>query len=228
VSEQASLSLVLPAHDEAANIAEVISGARRVLERVTAEFEIVVVDDGSRDQTAAISAAFPEVRLVRHERNLGYGAALRSGFRAARMPWVAFMDSDLQFDPEDLVRLLDARDRVDIVAGYRSPRQDPWSRRLLGSAWTALVRLVFGIRVRDVDCALKLFRKSVLDALPLESNGAFINAEILVRARAKGFRMVQLPVRHLPRRAGRSSGANLRVIARALGELFRLRGRLRS
>jgi glycosyltransferase involved in cell wall biosynthesis len=228
VSEQASLSLVLPAHDEAANIAEVISGARRVLERVTAEFEIVVVDDGSRDQTAAISAAFPEVRLVRHERNLGYGAALRSGFRAARMPWVAFMDSDLQFDPEDLVRLLDARDRVDIVAGYRSPRQDPWSRRLLGSAWTALVRLVFGIRVRDVDCALKLFRKSVLDALPLESNGAFINAEILVRARAKGFRMVQLPVRHLPRRAGRSSGANLRVIARALGELFRLRRRLGS
>jgi glycosyltransferase involved in cell wall biosynthesis len=228
MSEQASLSLVLPAHDEAANIAEAISGVRRVLERVTAEFEIVVVDDGSRDQTAAIAAAFPEVRLVRHERNLGYGAALRTGFRAARMPWVAFMDSDLQFDPEDLVRLLDARDRVDIVAGYRSPRRDPWSRCLLGSAWTALVRLLFGIRVRDVDCALKLFRKSVLDALPLESNGAFINAEILIRARAKGFRMLQLPVRHLPRRAGRSSGANLRVIARALGELFRLRRRLRT
>jgi glycosyltransferase involved in cell wall biosynthesis len=228
VSEPASVSLVLPAHNEAANLTQVIGGARRVLARVTDRFEIVVVDDGSRDETAAIAAGFPEVRVVRHERNRGYGAALRSGFAAARLPWVAFMDADGQFDPEDLSRLLDARDGVDFVAGYRSPRHDPALRRVLGAIWTALVCLLFRLRVRDVDCALKLFRKPALDALPLETSGACINAEILARARLEGFRMRQIPVRHLPRRAGRSSGANPRVIARALREIVALRLRLRG
>ncbi len=228
MSERLSVSLVLPAHDEAANIAEVITGARRVLERVADVHEIVVVDDGSRDATASIASGLPGVRVVRHAQNLGYGAALRSGFRAARLPWIAFMDADLQFDPEDLARLLDAAEGVDIVAGYRAPRRDPLPRRILGSVWTAVVCVLFRLRVRDVDCALKLFRKQVLDALPLESSGACINAEILARAHAHGFRVRQIPVRHLARPAGRSSGADPRVIARALRELVALRRKLRS
>jgi glycosyltransferase involved in cell wall biosynthesis len=223
MSERLAVSLVLPAHDEAANIGEAIEGARRVLARATEVYEIIVVDDGSRDETAAIAASFPEVRVVRHDRNRGYGAALRSGFRAARKPWVALMDADLQFDPEDLARLFDASEGVDIVAGYRAPRRDPPARRLLGAAWTALIRVLFRLPVRDVDCALKLFRKALLDALPLASDGAFINAEILVRARAHEARVRQIPVRHLPRLSGRSSGANLRVIARAVRELIELR-----
>jgi glycosyltransferase involved in cell wall biosynthesis len=221
------LSLVLPAFDEAENIGRLLAEAAEVLPRLTKEHEIIVVDDGSRDDTAAIAARFPEVRLLRHERNRGYGAALHTGLRAARLEWVFFTDADLQFDLRDLAGLIEASDGgADIVAGYRAARRDPLFRRALGWVWGRLVRALYGVQVRDVDCAFKLIRRRVLDAIPIESVGAFVNTEILVRARAAGFGIREVPVRHYPRTAGRASGARPRVILRALRELVVLRRKL--
>ncbi len=142
------------------------------------------------------------------------------------MEWVVFTDADLQFRLADLVALFDVAEEVDVVAGYRAPRVDSPFRRLLGWGWGRLVRLLYGLRIRDVDCAFKLFRREVLDAIPIESVGAFINTEILVRANAAGFRIREVPVRHYPRVSGTASGARPRVILRALRELVTLRSRL--
>ena len=224
--ERPSISLVLPAYNEASNLRPLLEEARRTLSRLTKEHEIIVVDDGSRDETARIAREFGGVRLLSHARNRGYGAALRTGLRAARMDWIVFTDADLQFRLADLVALLQARGDVDIVAGYRAPRRDPLRRRMLGWGWGWLVRVLYGLRVRDVDCAFKLFRRQVLDAIPIESVGAFITTEILVRAAAEGFRIREVPVRHYPRASGSASGARPRVILRALRELVVLRRRL--
>jgi glycosyltransferase involved in cell wall biosynthesis len=227
MTQRPTISLVLPACDEAENIAAALRQARLELARMTKEFEIIVVDDGSSDATAALAARHPGVRILRHESNRGYGAALRTGLRAARLDWVCFTDADLQFDLADLQDLIEASADYDLVAGYRAPRRDPLRRVLLGRLWGLAVRLLLGLRVRDVDCAFKLFRREVIDAIAIESVGAFVNTEILLRARSAGFRLREVPVRHFPRGAGRASGARPRVILVALRELLRLRHELR-
>jgi len=226
-----ALSLVFPVFDEEGNLDELIRTARRIGARLAPEFEIVVVDDGSQDASADIVDGWrlldPRVRLVRHPTNTGYGAALRSGLVAARGELIFFSDADLQFDLAELEKLLQHTGDHDIVAGYRAPRRDPWPRLVLAWGWGRLVRTFFDLPVRDIDCAFKVFHASVVESVPTESLGAFINTELLVRARAAGFRIHQVPVSHRRRRHGRQSGAHPRVIAKALVELVRLRGRLR-
>jgi glycosyltransferase involved in cell wall biosynthesis len=226
-----SLSVVLPAWNEGDNIGDAIDGAVRALERLCRRYEVVVVDDGSTDDTAALvgawSARNSSVRLVKHPRNLGYGAALRSGFRAARMDHVFFTDADLQFDLSELALLLPHTRRHDIVCGYRHARQDPWNRRLNAWAWGRLVDAVFDVNVRDVNCAFKVFRREVLNHCVIRSDGAFVNAELLARARARGYSMLQIPVSHFPRTLGVQTGAKPRVVARAFLELGMLYGELR-
>lgn len=226
------LSFVFPVFDEEHNIGAVIESARAIGARLARDFEVVVVDDGSRDRSASIidgwAARDPRVRAVRHAANAGYGAALRSGLREARGALVFFSDADLQFDLAELEHLIAHSRDFDIVAGYRSPRRDPWPRLLIARLWAAIVRGLFGLRVRDIDCAFKLFHRRVVDELPLASVGAFINTELLVRARAAGFRIHQVPVSHRRRRHGRQSGARPRVIARAFVELLRLYRSLRD
>jgi glycosyltransferase involved in cell wall biosynthesis len=218
-----ALSLVFPVFDEARNLGPLLDQALALAPRLARDFEIVVVDDGSRDGSARIAEARrsgePRLRLVRHPANRGYGAALRSGLREARGELVFFSDADLQFDLEEIARLLDHVRDFDIVAGYREPRSDPWVRRAMAAVWGALVRRLFGVRVRDIDCAFKVFRRHVLEAIPIESVGAFVNTEILVRATGAGFRIHQVPVSHRRRRSGRQTGARPRVILRALLEL---------
>jgi glycosyltransferase involved in cell wall biosynthesis len=220
------LSLVFPVFDEELNIGVLLDRALLLAPRLAASFEIVVVDDGSRDGSLGViearRRAEPRIRLLRHAANRGYGAALRAGLREAHGELVFFSDADLQFDLEQLSALLAHTHEFDLVAGYRRPRRDPWPRLLLAAGWGLLARLLFGLQVRDIDCAFKVFHRRVLEAIPIASVGACVNTEILVRARLAGFRIHQVAVNHRRRRAGRQSGARPRVILRALLELAAL------
>ena len=226
------ISLVFPMFDEERNVGPLLASALALAPQLADDFEIIVVDDGSRDGSAAVVEAQrrldPRVRLLRHPTNFGYGAALRSGLRASRGELVFFTDADLQFDLREIESLLAHTRDFDIVAGYRAPRRDPLRRRALAFGWGALVRALFGLRVRDIDCAFKVFRRPVLDALPIASIGAFVNTELLLRARRAGFRIREVPVTHHPRIAGRAKGATPRVMLRALVELATLYRELRG
>lgn len=226
------ISVVLPAYDEEANIGDTLEEVGGFLAGLGLEHEILVVDDGSRDRTAAVveglAAVRPGVRLLRHPVNRGYGAALRTGFAAARGRWIFFMDADGQFDVRDLTRFLALREEADVLVGYRARRRDGPLRLLNAAGWNALVRLVLGVRVRDVDCAFKLIRADFLRRVRLASAGAAINAELLARLSALGCRLVELPVRHYPRTAGRATGNDPRVVLRAFRELLRLAAELRQ
>jgi glycosyltransferase involved in cell wall biosynthesis len=234
VTTRPELSLVFPVCDEERNIGPLLDHALALAPSLARHFEIVVVDDGSRDggvaEIDARQRRDARVRVVRHPSNRGYGAALRSGLHAARGDLVFFTDADLQFELGELARLLrHARTHgYDIVAGYRAPRRDPWGRRLLARTWGIVVRLLFGLRVRDIDCAFKVFRREVIEAMPIASIGAFVNTEILVRATRAGYRYVELPVSHRARRHGRQSGARPRVVLRAVVELASLYRELRA
>jgi glycosyltransferase involved in cell wall biosynthesis len=228
----ASLSVLLPCHDEAPNVAAAVAEATRAAERFARRHEIIVIDDGSADETLAIAhelaARDPHVRVVAHDRNRGYGAAVRSGIAASHADWILITDGDLQFDLAELQLFLAPAQENDLVAGYRLRRADPPVRRLAAHAWNRLMRRSFGVHVRDVDCAFKLMRGPAARALPLESDGAMVSAELLVRASLAGWRISEVGVHHRPRLAGEPSGGDVRVIARAFRERRALLRRLRA
>lgn len=228
------LSYFFPAHNEEANLRGLVEEALETLPTLAEAFEIVIVDDGSRDATGAIAdelaAAHPEiVRAVHHPTNLGYGAALLSGFRAARHDLVAFTDGDRQFRVADLGRLterLAEADAPDVVAGYRIRRADPLVRTLYARAYRFANLVWFGLRVRDVDCACKLFRRAALEGIAVESGGAFFSAELLIKLRAAGRSVVEVGVPHHPRTAGSPTGAKPSVVLRAVRDFWLLRLRM--
>lgn len=210
-------------------MARVVRVALREIARRGGDGEVVVVDDGSTDGTgvAARAVGDPRVRVVRHGVSRGYGAALRTGFGHARGGLVFFTDADGQFDVAELGRLEAWVTRFDLVVGYRAPRRDGWYRGALGWGWSRLLDTTLGVGVRDVDCAFKLVRRQALLDLGLVSRGAFVNGELLARARARGLSVKEVPVTHFPRPAGVASGARLRVGARAVRELCQLAPELR-
>ena len=227
----ARLSYFFPAHNEEANLESLVREALETLPALVDRFEIIAVDDGSRDATPAIADALTAansgvVRAVHHPTNLGYGAALRSGFGAAAYELVAFTDGDRQFHVADLGRLLERMaqpDKPDVVVGYRIKRADPPIRTLYARAYRLANRIFFGLTVRDVDCACKLFRRDALEGLRVESGGAFFSAEMLIKLRAAGRSVVEVGVPHYPRTAGSATGAKPSVVFRAVRDFWRLR-----
>jgi glycosyltransferase involved in cell wall biosynthesis len=224
------LSIVLPCFNEQDNVADAIRYAAAAGAATAERYEVIVVNDGSTDATAERAAAFAaedeRVRLVVHAVNRGYGDALRSGLAAARMEWIFLTDADLQFDLGELARFLPLASAADLLVGRRVERRDPAVRRLNANLWNWLVRRMFAIPIRDVDCAFKLLRADLLDGLELTSHGAMISTELVVKLLARGARLEELDVAHRPRVAGEQSGANPRVVLRAFRELVGLRGEL--
>jgi glycosyltransferase involved in cell wall biosynthesis len=225
------LSFFFPAHNEEANLEGLVDEALAVLPGLAAKFEIIAVDDGSKDRTPAIAdelaARHPDLfRVVHHPVNLGYGAALRSGFRAARYDLIAFIDGDRQFKVVDL-GLLTARiaadDSPDVVVGYRLKRADPPIRRWYARIYRLSNRVFFGVRVRDIDCACKLFKRQALEPIRVESGGAFFTAELLIKLRFEGRRIGQVGVAHYARTAGSPTGAKPKVVFRAVRDFWSLR-----
>jgi glycosyltransferase involved in cell wall biosynthesis len=235
VTERLSrLSYFFPAHNEEANLEGLVEEALATLPSLAERFEIVIVDDGSRDATGrladALAARQPEVvRVVHHPTNQGYGAALRSGFRAARYEHVGFTDGDRQFRVADLGRLIDRQaepDQPDVVVGDRIKRADPLLRTVYARLYRLANRIFFGLRVRDVDCACKLFRRAALEGIAVESGGAFFSAELLIKLEAAGRSVAEVGVPHYPRTAGSPTGAKPSVVLRAVRDFWRLRLRM--
>jgi len=216
-----SLSLVLPAYNEEGNIEFVVRRAIEVLPAIVDDFEIIVVNDGSRDATPEIidrlAAEDSRVRPL-HQPNKGYGGALTTGFEATTGDYVMFMDSDRQFDIADIKLLAPFVASYDIVAGFRMERSDPIHRRINAEVFNIVVRILFGVHMRDLDCAFKIFRGDMIRSLELTSSGALINAEMQAKLRRQGATLEQVGVPHYPRIAGTATGGNLRVIVHAMGE----------
>ena len=228
------LSYFFPAHNEEANLEGLVEEALATLPSIAETFEIIAVNDGSRDRTREIAdrlaAAHPDVvRVVHHEVNRGYGGALRSGFEASRYELLAFTDGDRQFKVADLARLtarLAESDRPDVVVGYRIKRADPTVRIVYARTYKLANRIFFGLRVRDVDCACKLFRREALDGVRVESAGAFFSAELLIKTLKANRTIVETGVPHYARTAGSATGARPSVIWLAVRDFWGLRLRL--
>jgi glycosyltransferase involved in cell wall biosynthesis len=224
-----SLSVVLPAFNEETALPGVIGEVFRYLPAGWQDFEVIVVDDGSTDGTpqrlAELQGRYPLLRIVRHEQNRGYGEALRSGFGAARFSWLLLMDADGQFRIADLERLRPYAGTHDVVAGWRARRADNFWRALLTWGYVCLIRLFFGLKVKDVGCGFKLFsRRSWEQVQPIASSDHKIfTVEWLWKAQRRGLSLVNVPVRHFPRQGGRPTGARLDIVWQMVRELLRLR-----
>jgi len=221
-----SLSIFFPAYYDEANIPKVVEGALRVVDELgIRDYEIIIVEDGSPDRTGEVAdelaARHERVRVIHHERNLGYGAALRTGFLAATKEYVFYTDGDNQFDLQELKRFVVLLPYTDIVSGFRTVKQYSRYRRFTSFIYNMVLRFLFDIHDRDVDCAFKLYPTELFRKFEIESRDAFIDAEIAIQARLLGYTATELGVRHLPRMDGISTGARPSVIARTIAEIYR-------
>jgi glycosyltransferase involved in cell wall biosynthesis len=227
------ISAFFPAYNEGENLERLTRRTVETLKRVAGKWEVIIVDDGSKDNTPDVAKKlekeFPGVRYIRHTVNQGYGGAVKTGLKSAKLPWIFFTDGDGQFDTAELELLLPAAADADFVAGYRIARQDPFMRKLNAFCWGTMVRTLFGLhgKVRDIDCAFKLFKRRVVDDSEFKATGAMISTELLARAKKAGYRFREVGVHHYPRQAGQQTGANPKVILRAFKELFKLYGQLK-
>ncbi len=219
-----SLSVILPAYNEEALIANTITTVMSTLTTWMRDFEVIVVNDGSKDHTGEIVARLAaydrRIHLINHPVNKGYGAALVTGFESVTKDLVFFMDSNGQFDIRDLARFFPLIEEYSAVLGYRIDRQDTWMRKLNAWGWKQLVGFIFGVHVRDIDCAFKLFRAEFFRMHRLETRGAMINTEIVYKLSRASYAYTEVGVQHLPRKAGKATGAKVSVILRALHEMF--------
>lgn len=227
-----SLSVFFPCYNEEANVENMVRKAQQILPELAEKWEIIPVNDGSKDKTGEIinrlAQEDPNVHPVHHEKNQGYGGAVISGYNASKYDLVFFTDGDLQFDLREMPLLIEKLDEGDLILGFRKNRRDPWHRKLNAYLWGSLVKTLFGFKVKDVDCAFKLIKRRVIDKVQLSAGGAMVSTELLARANRAGFRFVEVGVTHYPRVAGIQTGANLKVILRAFRELFKLYSKIKN
>jgi glycosyltransferase involved in cell wall biosynthesis len=222
-----ALSVFFPAYNDAGTIASMVVTARLAARELTDDFEIVVVNDGSRDHTGAVlgelASLIPELRVVQHTKNRGYGGALRTGFASATKDLIFYTDGDAQYDPREMKALVDVfDDDVDFVNGFKIGRSDPFHRILIGRLYHWTVRLAFGLRLRDVDCDFRLFRRSIFDRVELTKSSGVICVEMMKKVQDAGFRIREVPVHHYHRAYGKSQFFNFPRVFRTLLDLGRL------
>jgi glycosyltransferase involved in cell wall biosynthesis len=224
------LSVFLPVYNEKDNIESVVSATKKVLEGVAREWELILIDDGSKDGSAGIlktlSASDKRIRVFSHGSNQGYGATIKTGLYESKYPWIAFMDSDGQFDFSEITGFIEKQKETnaDLIIGYYKKRQVSAFKKITSKLWELTVFILFGLKVRDIDCGFKLISKKVIDTIsPLESTrGAFISSELLIKAKKAGFQITEIPVTHYPRLKGTGTGRNINVIIKSFVDLLRL------
>lgn len=222
-----TLSVFFPAYNEEVNIEKTVRRAKKVLLEVANKWEILIINDGSTDKTGQVAAELrredKRIDVINHPTNQGYGTALKSGFSNARYPWVAFTDSDGQFNFSEIKKFLPLMKNSDLILGYRLNRADSFLRKIYTFVWGKIPVVLWGLKVRDYSCGFKLIKKKVFDAVqPLVGEEKVTQIEMLVKAKRKGFRFAEVGVRHYPRKFGRPTGANIKVVVRSITDLFKL------
>lgn len=228
------LSVFFPTYNEEKNITSTVTKARKVLQNTAKKWEILIINDGSKDNTVREAKKLEKldknIKLINHEVNKGYGGALQTGFKKSKYKWVSFTDSDGQFDFSEINKFVEKQKatKADAVIGYYKKRQVSKFKILTSKMWEYIVFFLFGLKVKDIDCGFKLLSKKMLnDIMPLESQrGAFISSEFLIKAKNKGYKIVEIPVTHYPRKQGIGTGRNLDVIIQSFIDLFKLRLKL--
>ena len=221
------LSVFFPAYNDSGTIASMVVSAVLAAGRLTPDYEVIVINDGSRDSTPLIldelARVYPQVRIVHHHGNRGYGGALRSGFASATKEWIFYTDGDAQYDPWEMSVLWERKGPgVDLVNGYKISRSDPFHRIVIGRLYHNAVKLLFGLKVRDVDCDFRLMRRAIFDRVTLTKNSGVICLEMMKKIQDAGFRIAEVPVRHYHRAYGRSQFFNLRRVGRTAVDVFKL------
>lgn len=230
------LSVFFPCYNEEEHVEETVKKCKKILPKISKKWEIIIVNDGSRDKTGEIAKKLSQkdkrIRVITHNPNRGYGAAFKSGFYNAKYEWITFTDADGQFDFSEITKFIKKQreTQADLVIGYYKKRQVSKLKILTSKMWEYVVYIMFGLKVRDIDCGFKLVKKEVVDKVPkLESErGAFISSEFLIKANKLGYKIVEIPVTHYPRTAGEGTGRNLDVIIESFKDLFKLWKKLKE
>lgn len=220
-----TLSVFFPAYYDEKNIGKVVTKAVKVIEEIgPRDYEIIIIEDGSPDRTGEVAdelaRQYSKVRVIHHPQNMGYGAALRSGFKAAKMDYIFYTDGDNQFDLEELKKFVALIPYTDIVSGFRTRKQYSTFRKITSFVYNLILRILFDLTDRDIDCAFKLYPRSLFDKIELESRDAFIDAEVAIRARMLNYKTTEIGVTHLPRLDGLSTAARPSAIFRAIREII--------
>lgn len=228
-----TLSVFFPAYYDENNIGKVVEKAIEVLEELKlGDYEIIIIEDGSPDRTGEVAdelaRKYPKVRVIHHEKNMGYGATLRDGFLNSKMDYIFYSDGDNQFDLTELKKFVALIPYSDIVVGYRKHKQYSLYRKFTSLCYNYLLRLLFDIHYWDIDCAFKLFKADLFKKIEIESVDAFIDAEVMIKAKFLGYTSTEIGVEHLPRLDGISTGARPSVILRTIREVFQFRGKYKA
>jgi len=228
-----TLSVFFPAYYDENNIGKVVEKAVEVIEELKlGDYEIIIIEDGSPDRTAEeadrLASKYPKVRVIHHEKNMGYGATLQDGFLNSKMDYIFYSDGDNQFDLTELKKFVALIPYSDIIVGYRKHKQYSLYRKFTSLCYNYLLRLLFDIHYWDIDCAFKLFRADLFKKIEIESVDAFIDAEVMIKAKFLGYTSTEVGVEHLPRLDGISTGARPSVIFRTIKEVFQFRKKYKS